>query len=451
MKNGFVASTVFARLAVAGVDAQNLPPAPVPATSPPATGNAPPPPPPLLPPASGFSQLPVPPPPLPPPTAMPLPPPMALDPYGLSRPTYDPSYHEGDRQAYVSLDYFLWWIKSGPLPAPIVTTGSLNDAMPGALGQPNTTVLFGNQNIDYGSLSGGRITAGYWFPQLPWFGIEGSYYGVASRTINYGAFSDDNGNPLLARSVINAQTGAESAYVTAAPNFVSGGTAVTSSTDLESFEFNLAGNLVHRANLDFDVLLGFRTLSLREDLDITDSFTPLASNIFTFQGAPVNPPNSLADYDSFHTTNHFYGGQVVRPVDVGHRPLRHHHQRQARRRRDGADRQHLRGLHAVPIGAAPVTVPGGILAQQSNIGQFSRNQFSLVPEGSLALGYSVTNWLHLSVGYNFLYWTNVLRPGNQIDRAVNGSQVPTDASFGTGGGPDRPGVVLQSSNIWRRA
>src|SRR5262245_9985124 len=50
---------------------------------------------------------------------------------------------------WVSAEYLLWWIKDGPFPVPLATTGSATDPTPGALGQPGTTVLFGGSNVDF--------------------------------------------------------------------------------------------------------------------------------------------------------------------------------------------------------------------------------------------------------------------------------------------------------------
>lgn len=58
--------------------------------------------------------------------------------------------------------YLLWWVKPGPLPVPLVTTGSDLDPLPSVIGQPGTAVLFGNRNLEYGTFSGLRLTAGMW-------------------------------------------------------------------------------------------------------------------------------------------------------------------------------------------------------------------------------------------------------------------------------------------------
>src|SRR5205823_3673536 len=53
-------------------------------------------------------------------------------------------------------EYLLWWIKDSNIP-PLLTTGSPADPLPGALGQPHTTILFGGGNVDNYTRSGGRF------------------------------------------------------------------------------------------------------------------------------------------------------------------------------------------------------------------------------------------------------------------------------------------------------
>ena len=99
-------------------------------------------------------------------------------------------------------------------------------------------------------------------------------------------------------------------------------------------------------------------------------------------------------------------------------------------------------------GLAPVTVPGGVLTQTSNIGRYYRNPFAVVPEGTISLGVQFTPWLRGTIGYNILYWSNVARPGNQIDLVVDRFNVPTDQNFGMGTGPARPAFNFNGSDYW---
>ena len=75
-------------------------------------------------------------------------------------------------------------------------------------------------------------------------------------------------------------------------------------------------------------------------------------------------------------------------------------------------------------GFAPQTSAGGLLALSSNSGHFDRNRVAVVPELGVKLSYQVTPRLRALVGYNFLYWTNFVRPGSQIDTTINSNLLP---------------------------
>ena len=94
------------------------------------------------------------------------------------------------------------------------------------------------------------------------------------------------------------------------------------------------------------------------------------------------------------------------------------------------------------------TLPGGVFALSSNMGRLSQNDFSVVPEAGLSLGYQFTPWLSAKLGYNFVYWNTVARATQQVDSTINPGLVPTDISYGSGGGPNRPGAGLRTSDVW---
>jgi Putative beta barrel porin-7 (BBP7) len=62
-------------------------------------------------------------------------------------------------------------------------------------------------------------------------------------------------------------------------------------------------------------------------------------------------------------------------------------------------------------GFAPQTSAGGLLALSSNSGHFDRNRVAVVPELGVKLGYQLTLHFRATVGYDFLYWNNVVRRG----------------------------------------
>jgi hypothetical protein len=92
---------------------------------------------------------------------------------------------------WVGAEYLLWWIKNGPIDVPMLTTGTTSITTrstvggfvgspinfpftQGGLGVPGTSVLYGASGLDYGSLSGIRVTTGGWLDADGLIGIESS-------------------------------------------------------------------------------------------------------------------------------------------------------------------------------------------------------------------------------------------------------------------------------------
>ncbi len=63
-------------------------------------------------------------------------------------------------------------------------------------------------------------------------------------------------------------------------------------------------------------------------------------------------------------------------------------------------------------------------------------------------GVLLTPWLRATVGYNFLYWSQVLRAGSAIDLTVDRRQVPTDPAFQAGALAVFPHPTLTHSDFW---
>ena len=94
--------------------------------------------------------------------------------------------------------------------------------------------------------------------------------------------------------------------------------------------------------------------------------------------------------------------------------------------------------------------PGGYFAQPTNMGNHTRTAFAVLPEIGLNVGYEVTPWMNIFLGYTFLYTNNVVRPGNQIDRGINPTQNAsfTDTPFTPLVGPARPAFTDNGSSFW---
>jgi hypothetical protein len=192
-----------------------------------------------------------------------------------------------------------------------------------------------------------------------------------------------------------------------------------------------------------ELFAGYRYLNLREDLGVSEFITA---------GGPLSPePDGtfIVVNDSFRTRNQFHGGQVgfasqrrLGRLDLAARAsvaLGATHQQL-----DIAGNQ----LRTRP-GQATEGFTGGLLAAGPNIGRFSQSKFSVVPEATLNVGLWVTPGLKAFVGYNFLYWTNVVRPGDQIDRVVDLTFVPNFPAFGYVA--NRPRPTFGQTDVWMQA
>src|SRR5262249_10150990 len=133
---------------------------------------------------------------------------------------------------WLEAEYLVWWIKKGPVAAPLVTLGSFADAVPGGLGQPNTFIAFGDQGINYDAFSGGRWTAGFWVTADHLLGFECSGFLLETRPIRFNVQSDSVGLPLIAQPFFNPLSGTEDAQPIAVPGLLTGGVNVTSESRL---------------------------------------------------------------------------------------------------------------------------------------------------------------------------------------------------------------------------
>ena len=164
---------------------------------------------------------------------------------------------------------------------------------------------------------------------------------------------------------------------------------------------------------------GYRYLDLEDNLTINERLT-------TNQGFLVNSTNTgvetgtqaFAVTDAFGTRNWFNGGEVGMRFEL-------------QRNRWGLElfpRIAIGDTHStVTIAGQTITTDsvgnettraGGLLAQPTNIGQYVRDDFSVVPEFDLTMSYQVTPHAKIVLGYSFLYWTNVAasRPADRHQR-----------------------------------
>lgn len=181
-------------------------------------------------------------------------------------------------------------------------------------------------------------------------------------------------------------------------------------------------------------MFGYRHFNLSDDLQIQDySIYP-------------NQPATIATYDHFSTHNDFNGGQIAMKTSYQ------------------ASRWSLDFTSKISLGTStqnvyvngfangyspssgPVGQPGGFLALPTNIGEYQRQRLAFAPEVGLKFNYKFTNNLIGSIGYNFVYLSSVVRPGDVIDTTINSNYLPF--TNGNGSQTQRPGIMWRDDSYW---
>jgi hypothetical protein len=197
------------------------------------------------------------------------------------------------------------------------------------------------------------------------------------------------------------------------------------------------------------LIAGFRYLDLEEELTVDSTATVLPLGTAAFLGQRLGPGNTVSVNDRFQTRNQFFGGTIGLRSEFccnrfflnlqGKLSIGNNHEVVII---EGASSL------ATPAGGT-ATVPGGLLAVGSNSRVNSRDEFTLIPELTVKVGAYLCRNVNLFVGYNYMYWSDVARPGNQPSLIINPSQVPTNLAFGTNiGGPKAPAAIINRSDFW---
>jgi hypothetical protein len=335
---------------------------------------------------------------------------------------------------YADAEYLLWWLRGERVPV-LLTTSSAADF--GVLGAPTTRILLGGSDINDGPRSGGRFTIGWWCdPNTVGLELSGFFLEPKSTDVTAGGF------PVLGRPFFNLNSGIQFSQLVALPNVTTGNAVVNAPSDFWGAELNFRCNVCCGDCWKLNFLSGFRYLDLDESLKITENI----------QGLSTAPPpftnQMITVFDRFATHNQFYGGQIG--VDGRYVFGKWSVDMRAKLGLGGTEQtiDVDGGQRFVAPDGTVATAKGGLLAVPSNIGHFSQARFSLVPEVGINLGYQLTPHIRGFVGYNFLLWTNVVRPGDQIDTVINVGQIPNFPTNSPPSNINRPLVPFHQTDIW---
>jgi Putative beta barrel porin-7 (BBP7) len=349
------------------------------------------------------------------------------------------------------LDYVLWFLANPRDESRIAATGNLanrNVRLLGALGDAEHAREPG---------SGGRLALGFWETHAnPWFpegirdlGAEAVFFFVGQRSARF----EDAISRNIVRPFFDVNNRVESGFVVAAPGLATGSVAAHAQADVWGAEANVWKTVYYDepgTTGTVSVMAGFRYLDLDARIDI-GSVSVFERNLAAFPAFLPFAGNTLQVADSFAAHNHFYGAQVgiAGKLLPGECLL-------------------IEGGFKIAIGETVedltiaggqlrtlangrrIASPGGLLALPSNSGHVHKEQFAEVPELDLKLSVPLTSHLTISTGFSALYWSRILRPGQQIERDLDITQIHNfpPAASATPTGLNQPGVPFRQSDLW---
>lgn len=310
-------------------------------------------------------------------------------------------------------EFLYWW--TSPLNTPALATSSpantpVTEA--GVLGEPGTNLLLGTELND-DTRPGARFTTNLWFDPWQNTGLEASYMFLGTESTDFSITS--NQIPIIARPFFNSETGAQDSELVAYPGQLTGGLAINADTSFQMADILYRWNISRDEWRRFDLLIGYRTAYLKDQIRIRESLTSIS------QDSGVVPGTTIVVTDNFSATNYFNG------IELGLAG-----QRQTMwgdvdfwlKTALGNTRMNssISGSTVTTANGITNTTNEGFLALPTNIGDRSFDEFSTIVELGGKFNRDFGPW-RASIGYTVLLWSAVGRGGDLIDNEVNTSQL----------------------------
>lgn len=357
---------------------------------------------------------------------------------------------------WVDSEYLLVFARAMPNRFPAITSGP-----PAGLGIPGTVgtaVVWDREDYGFGLFSGFRITAGTYVDADRRRGWYASGFMTEGKSDIFQGVSDQTGQPLFARPFINAATGGLDALIASFPTIASGVIVGQAATRAWGAEGGGLVNLYRSCPGDggcltsLDLLAGFKYMQIDESFRVQSVTSVLPGVPTVFDGKQYVGPVTIEVHDEFTVANQFYGGTVGLRND-----LRWGRWSLSSTAKIGLGVMHQRlqvngisRLLQLPPGGFPVvsTATGGLYASPATIGRYNNDEFAVLPEGQVNLGYAWSSWFSTYVGYSFLYTNRVARASEQYSPVVNPATVPASPSFGLGGAIATPNPLFTQNEYW---
>ena len=346
-------------------------------------------------------------------------------------------------RSWQTYELLLWWPKGQPLP-PLVTVG--RGPGPPALGGANTRLLVGGGEADSADTAGARFTFGFSTNEAQTVGLGVSYLFLGTRTTSAAVSGTGASRSLfVGRPLVDPDTGRPDAVPVAVPGRLAGAVEVFTSSRVTGWEVTGVANVLATEAARVNALVGYRYFMVNEGLRV--------EQVGAFPPAAGFPPVLAAAADQFDAHNRFHGGQLGLTADLANGPVFVEATGKVGLGQAvmvvRASGQTVASSPGFPVPSV-LALPGGVLAQPTNSGRFLRTAFAVLPEAAVKVGYRFRDRSRFYLGYNFLYLSEAVRAGDQVDPVADAAEAPVFGPVGDGlsAAAVRPVPVLARSDFW---
>lgn len=333
---------------------------------------------------------------------------------------------------WLRAELLLWWRQGRGYP-PLVTTDPAAEAIDTAGILPDATILYDGSGQTTQMQAGLRLDFGTWIDPCETFGMGGRLWVLGTDSGEFARSSVDNA--VLAVPFFDIDNGVNDALLVSHPDAVDGRSGrIDISGNNEVFGADLYGRVLYARTCRgrVDLVGGYHVSRINE-------YFQMASTITVIGNGGLDPTGRvLRVVDRFDTRNEFHGGTIGLMSEHDWCGLS---LRTGLKVALGNMRQRVLISGNTTItdpGDVPTVTAGGLFTAASNIGQYERNEFAATPEANLTIGYRIRPNLECTLGYSFVYWSNVVRPGSLIDTTID-----TD-----GNNVERPAFNFRTSDFW---
>ena len=323
-----------------------------------------------------------------------------------------------------------WWPMRQPLP-PLAL---------GSRGGP-ASVLVGGRALDSQPSAGGRFTLGWATNEAETTGLEVVYFFLGTRTFHQNARSFGGGTATnLGLPYTSAATGANEVLTLARPGFADSTLTAFTSVRVQGWEVNSVANVFDEKHVKLNALIGWRYFQVHE-----------GARIEQIQYRYTDPAGVIRTADQFDAHNRFHGGQLGLQADMRRGVVFCEMTAKiAFGQTYAVVKDEGMTIFQNGIGGPVMQMYGGsgLYVQPSNFGRTANGVFAVVPEGTFKFGFRLGDAGRVYVGYSFIYLSDAVRPGDQIDRTLNPSQIPLVSGTAPVLGADRPSRLFNRSDFW---